>query len=62
MSAESEAIATSKAYRAPHVMLRVAPEVRDGSWEMRFGGVCGRGETPALAAADFDHAWFNQEL
>jgi hypothetical protein len=62
MSADSEAIGTSRAYRAPHVMLRVAPEVRDGAWEMRFGGVVGRGSTPALAAAAFDNAWFNHEV
>jgi hypothetical protein len=61
LTADSESIATSQAYRAPHVMLRVPPEVRDGAWVMRFGGVSGRGETPALAAAAFDDAWFNQE-
>ena len=59
---EAAAVSTSRAYRCPHVMLRVAPEIRDGAWEMRYGAVVGRGGTPALAAASFDNAWFNQEV
>lgn len=52
---------------APHVLMR--PDIaRDGNkWSVLYGsnimdGVCGYGDTPAEAMADFDQRWREQRI
>lgn len=53
--------------RAPHILMRPAIFPDGNSWCALYGedlqaGVAGFGDTPALAAADFDKNWGTQTL
>lgn len=64
-NAAMEAQTTEQARRAPHVLMRPRIFPDGDAWCALYGeniqeGVCGFGETPGAAAADFDLAWRQQ--
>jgi hypothetical protein len=55
------------AMTAPHVLMRPSLAPDGNMWSALYGpslaeGVCGFGETPAAAMADFDKKWREQRL
>lgn len=62
-----EAAKAREAQTAPHVLMRPAIYPDGNAWCALYGenlqeGVCGFGDTPAEACADFDKNWREQRL
>jgi hypothetical protein len=65
--AAQEIMVTAAERRLPHVLMRPRFYPDGSKWCALYGenvqdGVAGFGDTPALAAADFDKNWMNQRL
>lgn len=65
--AQQEIYAVSHAMQAPHVLMRPAIYPDGNMWCALYGenlqdGVCGFGEMPEAACADFDKNWHKQRL
>lgn len=66
-NAAVEAQGTATAGRAPHVLMRPSLMPDGNKWSALYGdnimqGVCGFGDTPEQAMADFDKNWLNQTI
>ena len=64
--AQQELYSVSRAMQAPHVLMRPSIGLDGNQWCALYGenlqdGVAGFGDTPALAMAAFDKAWFEDK-